>query len=145
MLYDLSNALQAESFKTRCNFLYKKGGIVELNDKANRTKKQNAYLYLLFGYFGVETGNNVETVKNEYFKAAVNPDYFVRQKYDSVLKHDRTYLRSTRDLTVEEMCICIDRFKIWSAKEAGIYLPDAEDKEKVRYMELEVERNNKFL
>lgn len=145
MLYDLSNPLQAESFKTRCNFLFKKGGIVELNDKSNRTKKQNAYLYLLFGYFGVETGNNIETVKNDYFKITVNPDYFVRKKFDELLKHDRLYLRSTRDLTIEEMSVCIDRFKNWSSQEAGIYLPDAKDKEKIRQMELEVERNRNFL
>ena len=145
MLYDLSNPLQAESFKTRCNFLFKKGGVVELNDKANRTKNQNAYLYLLFGYFGVETGNNIETVKNEYFKLTVNPDYFVRKKFDQLLKHERIYLRSTRDLTVEEMRVCIDRFKNWSSQEAGIYLPDAKDKEKIRQMELEVERNRNYL
>lgn len=54
-------------------------------------------------------------------------------------------LRSSADLTKEEMTLSIDRFRNWSSSVAGIYLPSPEDGEMMIYMMQEVERNKEFL
>jgi hypothetical protein len=144
MIYDLSNALQRESFKIRCNNLYKKGGIIELIDKKVRTIKQNSYLHLILSYFGCESGNTLEYVKSEYYKILVNPELFIIEKDDPYLGKI-TILKSSKDLTKDEMTLSIERFRNWSAQTAGIFLPDAENPDMIRQMEIEVERNNRFI
>lgn len=64
MLYDLSNPLQAEQFKSRSALLVKNGKIVELTEKKPiRTDRQNRYLHVILGYFASEMGNTLEYVK----------------------------------------------------------------------------------
>jgi hypothetical protein len=146
MIYDNSNPLEAEQFKLKCNKLYKEKKIVELIDKSQRTIKQNSYAHLILSYFGLQKGYSLEEVKRDILKEIVCPDIFViSSEWDSLLKRNRNALRSTKTLTVDEMSIVIERFKIWALKEADCFLPDAIDKEKVRYMEIEVMKNQKWL
>ena len=145
MLYDLSNPLHKEQFKTRVNHLFKKGGIVELTEKKPiRTLAQNRYLHALLGYFAVETGNTLEYVKEEYFKKLVNPDTFVVEKDDPFAGKIKT-LRSTAETDTAEMTLCIERFRNWSSNEAGIYLASSDEESLIQLMEVEIERNKKFL
>ena len=101
---------------------------VEIIKKRNkRTNKQNRYLHLLFGYFGLEVGCSAEYVKRQFFKFTCNYDLFVVEVETKLGLIQE--LKSTKDLNTFEMTIAIDRFKDFSAREAGIVLPDAEDKE----------------
>lgn len=145
MLFDLSNIIQKERFKRRCNDLYKKGCIVDLTEKKQqRTLSQNRYLHLLLGYFALEYGETLQWVKEQYFKKYVNRDIFVRDKTDKILGKTET-LRSTRDLDTGEMTLCIDRFRDWSNKECGIYLPTPEDHLFLQEIEIEMDRNRNYL
>lgn len=144
MLYDLHNELHRNAFKARCNALYNKGGIVELTDRSRRTQAQNRYLHLILGWFAVEYGETVQYVKEEYFKRLVNADLFVTRRHDRWLG-DVTVLRSTRELTTAEMSTAVDRFRDWSSREAGIYLPEANEEEMLRSMEVEVNRMSRYI
>lgn len=144
MLYDLHNEMHRSAFKARCNALYRKGGVVELTDRSRRTPAQNRYLHLILGWFAVEYGETVRYVKEEYFKRLVNPDLFVTRRHDRWLG-DVTLLRSTRDLTTAEMSTAVDRFRDWSSREAGIYLPEANEEEMLRSMEVEVNRMARYI
>lgn len=144
MLYDLHNELHRSAFKARCNALYRKGGVVELTDRSRRTPAQNRYLHLILGWFAVEYGESVRYVKEEYFKRLVNPDLFVTRRHDKWIG-DVTLLRSTRDLTVSELSQAVDRFRDWSSREAGIYLPEANEEEMLRSMEVEVNRMSRYI
>ena len=144
MLYDLHNELHRNAFKARCNALYHKGGIVELTDRSRRTQAQNRYLHLILGWFAVEYGETVQYVKEEYFKRLVNVDLFVTRRHDRWLG-DVTVLRSTRELTTAEMSTAVDRFRDWSSREAGIYLPEANEEEMLRSMEVEVNRMSRYI
>lgn len=53
-------------------------------------------------------------------------------------------LRSSKDLTKEEMSTAIDRFKRW-ASEQGIYIPEPEDTERLREIEVEMGRMQRWL
>lgn len=145
MLYDLSNPLHRESFKVRCNALYQKQGIVELTEKQQRTLKQNAYLHAALGYFGLQVGHTLEEVKDWFYKGTCNPELFVRKVTDSVTGTIRTRLRSSADLSGEEMTLSIDRFRDWAAKVAGVYIPSPEEHQLVQMMEFETNRNKRYL
>lgn len=146
MLYNTSEPLDRENFLTRAQFLADRGDIVELRTKRQRTLKQSAYLHCLFAYFGCQYGEDAEYVKVEYFKKIVNPQYFVLSVgRDPFTGNARYKLRSTADLTTEEMSACIDRFRNWSSKEAGIYLPTADEGAMLAQCEVEIAKAQRFL
>lgn len=146
MTYNLSNALDAEGARTRLEALIKKGAVAELTEKRlGRTLSQNAYLHLIIGYFASQTGNTAEWVKQQYYKETCNPDLFLREKYDDLLGKRVKYLRSSTDLNTEEMSLSIDRFRNWSAAEAGIYLPDAMNQAEMAALMAEVERYRAYI
>lgn len=146
MLYDNSNPLQKANFLARANLLAERGEVVELRSKRQRSLNQNAYLHVIIGYFAVMYGEASDYIKEEYFKKLVNPDTFiVARKLDKFTNRERIVCRSTSDLTVEEMSVCIDRFRNWSSKEAGIYLPTAEEGALLRMCEVEISRTERFV
>lgn len=144
MLYDCSNPLDRENFLARANLLASRGEIVSLSAKRQRTLRQNSYLHVILEYFACQYGESPEYVKREYFKILVNPDIFVINKNDRF--RGTVYdVRSSADLTTEEMTTAIERFRNWSSKEAGIYIPTAEEGAVICQMELEIARNKKFV
>lgn len=142
MIYDLKK--ESERADVRYEYLKKKGAVVELTEKTNRSLNQNNYLYLLFGIFAIEYGARIQFVKDEFFKKIVNPNIFVTRRNDKILG-DVIELRSSADLSVEEMRTAIDRFKIWSMQEAGIFLPDSFTKEERYEIERLIDRNKQYL
>lgn len=146
MIYDLDNELHAENFKSRCLMLLNKKCIVEITEKKQqRTLKQNAYLHAILGFFGLQFGYRIEEVKSWYFKDACNPDLFVRYKQDVITGEKRKYLRSTSELTTEEMTTAIDRFRNWAADKAGVYIPSPDEHRLMLMVELEVQRGKMYL
>ena len=105
--------------------------------KVRRTLPQNSYLHLLLAYFALEYGCRKEYAKLEFYKKTVNPDIFVYPRYDRIKDCIVEEIRSSKELTKEEMSLSIERFKIWSVQEAGILLPDAEDKENIQQAEMD--------
>ena len=145
MLYDGINPLHREQARQYLERLLKKGVVFELTEKKpKRTSSQNRYLHSILGYFGVQTGNTLDWVKEEYFKKLVNHDIFEREKDDRFLGRVK-YLRSSADLDTAEMTTCIERFRNWSSINADIYLPSSEDERMIGLMEIEIERNKLFL
>ena len=144
MLYDLSNELSRKQFAARVKHLWAKGaGIVELTEKSRRSLNQNNYLHAILGVLALETGNSLEVVKREIYKKKVNPDLFVRTKHDPLLGEIEE-VRSSRDLTKEEMSLSLDRYKKFCA-DNGIFLPEPGDEELLRQIEFEMARAAKYL
>lgn len=145
MIYDLNNPLHRENFRLRCNALYEKRAIVTMTEKRfTRTLNQNRYLHLILGYFAYQYGESEKWVKEKYFKIVCNPDIFVKRKNDKFLG-ETTEVRSTAELDTAEMTLAIDRFRDWSAKEAEIYLPSPDEEELLKLVEMENERNQRYL
>lgn len=144
MLYDLGNILDRERFQRRCAALLEAGKVAELSDRSRRTTRQNSYLHLLLGWFAMETGNTLEYVKREYFKRLVNRDIFVTERDDKWLGRTEDY-RSTADLSSAELSTAIDRFRDWSSREAGIYLPEANEERFLKAIEVEMSRMKRYI
>ena len=143
MTYDLSNARQLDQFNLRYRLLMERGAKVELRELTGRTQSQNRYLHLVLGVVAMETGNTLAFTKEKYFKLLVNGDIFCVMKDDPIMGRVQV-LRSTTDLTIEEMAMSIDRFKKWAA-ENGIYIPEPEDAERLKDIELEMGRMKSYL
>lgn len=143
MTYNLANDFHRKQFLARSENLLDKGAVVELREVTGRSAGQNRYLHLIIGVVAMETGNNLAFTKEVYFKRLVNPDLFCVEKEDRIMGKV-TVLRSSRDLTVEEMSEAITRFKRWSA-ENGIYIPEPEDAERLKDIELEMGRMKSYL
>lgn len=143
MVYDLSSDFQRKSFLARMENLMEKGAVVELTEKAFRSPNQNRYLHLLIGVVAIETGNTLEDAKKWYFKETCNPDLFHVQHRDK-MGNCIDHIRSTAELTKEEMSTAIDRFKRWGA-ENGIYMPNPDDASLLKAIEIEMGRMKSYL
>lgn len=143
MLYNLSNPLDRERFATRANQQLQKGSVVELTEKTLRSQNQNSYLHLIIAAVAMDVGVTLEYAKREYFKKLVNKDLFIRKEQDR-FSGEIEVIRSSASLTIEEMSIAIDRFKRWGA-ENGFYLPSPEDKDMLKYIEIEMGRMRQYL
>lgn len=145
MIFNLKNPYEKDDFKNYANKLYLSESVVELTKKLpNRTLAQNSYLHLLLGFFASEYGCSLDEVKLDFFKREVNKAIFQRTITNKLGK-EITTLRSTTDLTTGEMSTAIDRFRNWSSAVAGIYLPSANDKQFLVYVQQEIERNKVFI
>lgn len=145
MIYDTSNPLDKANFFLRAKKLAESGKVIELTEKKpRRSLPQNKYLHVILAYFGTQTGNTLEWVKQQYYKKLVNPDLFIREKEDKYLGRIKV-LRSSADLDTAEMSLSIERFRNWAAQEAGIYIPSADEAILIQQMEIEIERNKEFL
>lgn len=143
MLYDLNNDLDRQRAAKRWEYLSKRKAVIELTEHVQRTNSQNAYLHVLLGLLAMEFGERIDYVKQNYYKELVNPSLFVLRKDDRFMGQ-RVELRSSRDLTKEEMAQSIDRLKVWAA-EQGIFLPNSDDKDALARIEAELRRNAKYL
>ena len=143
MIYNLSTPLDRERFAARANRQLQKGSVVEWTEKTLRSYNQNSYLHLLIGTIAMETGVSLEYAKREYFKKLVNREIFIRKEHDR-FSGEIEIIRSSADLSVEEMRISIDRFRMWAA-EQGFYLPSPEDKDRLRDIEIEMGRMRQYL
>lgn len=145
MIYNLSSPLDKANFLLRAKKLAESGIIVDLTEKKpRRSLPQNKYLHVILAYFGAQTGNTLEWVKQQYYKKLVNPDLFIREKEDKYLGRIKV-LRSSADLDTAEMSLSIERFRNWAAQEAGIYIPSADETILIQQMEIEIERSKEFL
>lgn len=143
MQFDLSTDFQRKAFLSRVDLLLEKGAVVEMTERTFRTKNQNNYLHLLIGVVAMDTGNTLAFTKDAYFKRLVNPDIFCVEKEDRIMGKVQV-LRSSADLTKEEMSMAIDRFKRWGA-ENGIYMPNPGDESLLREIAIEMGRNKAYL
>lgn len=143
MQYDLTSDFDRERFAARVETLLQKCAVIELTERAFRSPSQNRYLHLLIGVVAMETGNTLEYCKEWYFKRLCNPDIFIIDKKDKFYG-EIMILRSSKDLTKEEMSIAIDRFKRWGA-ENGIYMPNPEDIHLLQEIEVEMGRMKAYL
>lgn len=143
MIYNLQDEYARKKFAARVKYLWEKHALVELTDASRRTSSQNAFLHVCIGIVAMETGNSSEVIKTEIYKKRVNPDLFVRRKADPTLGEIEV-LRSSRDLSKEEMSLSIDRFRMF-ASEHGIYIPNPEDAAFIAQAEMEIANSQKYL
>ena len=138
MKFNLSNKEDATNAHIQLARLMIKKPVIEIREvKKRRSLSQNAFLHLLLGAFGLATGYTADESKT-IFKREVNSDIFVYSKNGS------KFLKSSADLSVDEMSKSIDRFRSY-AGENGIELPLATDNDWLLRIENDMEKQGRYL
>lgn len=145
MRYDLSNPFQAKQACKRLESLIAKGVSIDLTEKKKRTYSQNDYLHLCLRWFALTEGYTVAYVKEQYYKLLCSPDIFIEDCYDRHLHRGVRHIKSSADITKEQMSISISRFVDWAVSEAEVPMPDPNDYATLKYIEDEIERNKRDL
>lgn len=141
MLFNLKKDCDKERYKEYVNKLFTKETLVEVTEKKGRSLPQNSYLHVIIAFFASQYGIGVDEAKVDFYKRASNKELYVVPRENG--KGNR--LRSSRELTKEEMTLSIERFRDWSVMNAGIYLPSAHEEEFLFYARQEIERNKEYL
>lgn len=140
MIFNLQNYIErTQAIQKFKRYLDSQKRIELIVKHPKRSIRQNSYLHLLFNYFAIESGYPTEYVKTQFFKRVCNKDLFEVILNGSL--GEVQHLRSTADLSTDEMSIAISRFKDWSSIEASIVLPDAEDMKFIEHCEQEVSKH----
>ena len=133
MIYNLSLKIDRQRAQKRFDELMSEETKIELSKKKKRSVRQNAYLHLIIGYFAIETGYTITEAKQIYKEQT--PGIYEYHK------DGRKFIKSSAELTTTEMSTTIDRFRNYSSKEAGVYLPEANEDKFLDEIEIEIQRN----
>lgn len=146
MIYNPSNPIDIERALVKIHHFIGLNQVFELTRKqVPKTYPQIKYVHLILGWFALEYGETVEYVKLEYFKKLVNPAIF---KYDFINRKTgeiREEYKSLANISKDEMTLSINRFRDYSAKEAGIYLPQPSDLSILQEIEIQIKNNQQYL
>ena len=138
MLYDPSNPFQVKEAEMRLRQFIDNRKVFELTDASRRSLNQNAYLHTLIGIVAMEYGTSLDYAKEWYYKRLCNADVYVRERADKFLGKV-SYVRSSKELSKEEMSASIDRFKTWARSEY-INMPEPGDRELLDRANVEISR-----
>ena len=146
MLYNAEKEIDAQRAISRLTELVSKRKRFEIIEKKKiRSLSQNNYLHLILSYFALDYGETLEYIKLEYFKKLVNKDIFEFEFQNRITGECRIEYRSTADLKTDELTLAIDRFRNYSSKHAGIYLPEPKDLAFLQEIQDEVTKNKNLI
>jgi hypothetical protein len=146
MILDATKQFDIERARTRLEKLIENKSKFELTEKKPvRSVSQNAYLHLIIGWFAIEYGETIDYVKRMIFKKLVNPKIFIFERENTKTKEKRKELRSSANLDSAEMTTAIDRFRDYSSKEFGVYLPEAGEMDFLNEIKTQIENNKNYL
>ena len=133
MIYNLADQGALDRAASYLASLSGKHKVCELREiKPTRTSRQNRYLHLIIGAYGMHFGYSLEEAKLEYKR--INSETYVYKK------NGHPFMRSSADLDEREMAKSIDKFHRVSA-ENGCPLPLAENEEWLSQIEKAMQEN----
>ena len=146
MKFDLSNDIDVKKFDHLAKSVVEKKSFVELKKiHPVRSNQQNRYLHVLLGYFAAEYGEQMDYIKQVFFKELINTDIFKSEYTNSKTGEVREDWRSTSDLDTKELTEAIDRFRDYASKEANIYLPEPDEEQFLKSCEIEIEKQKQYI
>lgn len=143
MWYNLKNPLEIDKFKDRVTELRNKGAVVELTEKRARSLQANKYLHLMLSKFALEYGYTLDEVKTHFYKVTVNPDIYIRERVDKFSGEIYKYVRSSAELTSDEMSKSIEAFREFWLEEGGYRFPSSDEYIALLHIQHDVENESK--
>jgi hypothetical protein len=146
MIYNPEKEIDVQRAVEKFKYFVKHNKVFELSaKKVPKTYPQLKYAHLIMGWFAWEYGETLEYIKLEYFKKLVNPQIFEYEFINRKTAEVRIEYKSLSNISKEEMTLAIDRFRDYSSKEAGIYLPEPNDLVLMREIEIQLKNNEQYL
>lgn len=143
MWYNLKNPLEIDKFRDRVTELRNKGAVVELTEKRARSLQANKYLHLMLSKFALEYGYTLDEVKTHFYKVTVNPDIYIRERVDKFSGEIYKYVRSSAELTSDEMSKSIEAFREFWLEEGGYRFPSSDEYIALLHIQHDVENESK--
>jgi len=133
MKYNLADPKELEKAADYLSKLSSKECIAEIKEvRKNRSLRQNAYLHLTFGIFGLELGYDTAEAKMIYKRYAC-PELYVYKK------NGIPFVKSSADLDVKQMTDSIEKWRKYAA-EAGVDIPAPNNQEALMYYQNRIEQ-----
>lgn len=146
MIYNTKLEIDRKRAIERFKWLVSNQKMFELTQKKPfASRSQNNYLHLIIGWFALEYGDTLEEVKREVFKKHVNRDIFITEFVNRKTGEIRDDWRSSEDLDSAEMTTAIDRFRNYSSKEFGLYLPEPHELEHLTEIEKQITNHKEWI
>lgn len=145
MWYNLSDELERKRFATRAEHLSERGAMVELTEHRPRSLRANDYLHAIITCLALELGEHPEYVKQAYYKREANPDLFIIRKNDARTGKAVETLRSSAALNEDEFSLSITRFRDWSSRVCGVYLPSGDEHIALQRIQHDISRAAQWL
>jgi hypothetical protein len=146
MWYNPNKEIDIQRARIKFEKLLTDKKVFELKEKRqNRSLSQNSYLHLILSWYALEYGETLEYIKQKVFKIDVNKEIFEYEYVNRLTSEVRTEYRSTADLDTAELTLAIDRFRDFSIKQAGIYLPEPKDLSILQEIEIQINNNKHYL
>ncbi len=146
MIYNPENEIDVQRAVEKIKYFVTKKKVFELTQKREtKTYPQIKYTHLIIGWFALEYGETKEYIKLEYFKKLVNPEIFEFEFTNRKTGEIRKEYRSLANVSKDELRLAITRFRDYSSKEAGIYLPSSEDLPMLKQIEIDINNNKQYL
>lgn len=143
MWYNLQNPLEREKFTDRVEGLKDKGAMVEMIEKKPRSLQANKYLHLMLTQFALMYGYSLDEVKTHFYKVVVNPELYVRERVDKFSGEIYKYVRSSTELTSDEMSKSIEAFRNYWFEEDGYRFPSSDEYIALLHIQHDIEQQSK--
>ena len=142
--YDLEKQLRRQLFIKRVKFFLDNNKFVDMTDLTKRSVNFNSYMHLCLAAYAMYAGYSLNHVKQKIFKVIINPDTFVVQSANTETGEMYEEVRSTKELSTEELLLCMFNLKVHCDK-VGFRLPEREDLMYLREIEEAAEQQKQFL
>lgn len=111
--------------------------------RAQRSNQQNNFYYFCLKYYASQIGFT-RTDSEREFKELCNPDIFVREVKDS-LGNVHKVIRSSADLTKEEMTSALNNFRVYAEINAGVTIPYESDYADIQAAKREIDKVRSYI
>src|ERR1017187_6467637 len=143
--FNLSRAFEINEASKYLTILAEKHAYIGIEELTLGTNEQNRYFHLIVGYYALEYGETLQWVKQEIVKKVVCPEIFVCELISKKTGEVSQEIRSWSELTKPERTTVIDKFRNWSSKECGIYLPSPNEQGLLESIDKQLEQNKQWL
>lgn len=111
--------------------------------RVSRTRLQNSYYWVVLKYYASQIGYTKMDAEKE-FKEVANPDIFVREFTD---KNGNVHkvIRSSADLTKEEMTSALNNFRVYAETYAGVCIPYESDYADIQAAKREIDKVKSYI
>lgn len=140
MLYDGSDKVHAQAGKMLRELPAKKNGYVLIvkENRPVRSLSANGYYWKVLEIIGIHTGHDREFLHEE-MKRKFNSEPVEFPKSGMVLK-----AKSTKDLDTKEFGAYVNRVKNWAREEWDIIIPEPQDMDYLKLMEIDNQYSHSF-
>ena len=146
MIYNPKKEIDVKRAIEKLKHFISKGEPFELKRmRVSKSPNQNKYFHAILSWFAFEYGETTEYVKQEIVKKIVCPEIFKTERINKVTGEYREEWKSFADISKDETTYVINKFRDYSSKTAGIYLPTPEEKAFLQEIEVQLKNNEQFL